>query len=43
MDEFRRQAAKLDQRMQQLSAKGVNDVHAIINLMIGYVPDLHAI
>ncbi|NHZ84142.1 transposase, partial [Massilia sp. CCM 8695] len=29
--------------MQQLSAQGVNDTHAIINLMIGYVPDLHEI
>lgn len=43
MNEFRRKAAKLDQRMQQLCAQGVNDAHAIINLMIGYVPDLHEI
>lgn len=27
--------------MQQLSAQGVNDAHAIINRMMGYVPDLH--
>lgn len=43
MNEFRRQAAKLDQHMQQLSAQGVNDAHAIINRMMGYVPDLHKI
>ena len=28
---------------QQLSAQGVNDAHAIINRMMGYVPDLHKI
>ena len=43
MNEFRRLAAKIDQHMQQLSAQGVNDPHAIINRMIGYVPDLHKI
>lgn len=43
MNEFRRLAAKLDQHMQQLSAQGVNDAHAIINRMMGYVPDLHKI
>jgi hypothetical protein len=31
MNEFRRLAAKIDQHMQQLSAQGVNDPHAIIN------------
>jgi hypothetical protein len=36
MNEFRRLAAKIDQHMQQLSAQGVNDPHAIINRMIGY-------
>ena len=36
-------AAKIDQHMQQLSAQGVNDAHAIINRMMGYVPDLHKI
>lgn len=43
MNEFRRLAAKMDQHMQQLSAQGVNDPHAIINRMMGYVPDLHKI
>ena len=41
MNELRRLAAKMDQHMQQLSAQGVNDAHAIINRMMGYVPDLH--
>ena len=43
MNEFRRLAAKIDQHMQQLAAQGVNDGHAIINRMMGYVPDLHKI
>ena len=43
MNEFRRMAAKIDQHMQQLSAQGVNDAPAIINRMMGYVPDLHKI
>jgi hypothetical protein len=43
MNEFRRLAAKMDQHMQQLSAQGVNDAPAIINRMMGYVPDLHKI
>src|SRR5665213_2197830 len=43
MNEFRRLAARIDQHMQQLSAQGVDDVHAIINRMMGYVPDLHKI
>ncbi|MEJ7805448.1 MAG: transposase [Telluria sp.] len=43
MNEFRRLAAKLDQHMQQLSAQGVNDAPAIVNRMMGYVPDLHKI
>jgi hypothetical protein len=42
-NEFRRLATKIDQHMQQLSAQGVNDAHAIINRMMGYVPDLHKI
>jgi hypothetical protein len=29
--------------MQQLAAQGVNDAPAIINRMMGYVPDLHKI
>lgn len=43
MNEFRRLAAKIDQHMQQLSAQGVNDAHAIINRMMGYVLDLYKI
>jgi hypothetical protein len=43
MNEFRRLAAKIDQHIQQLSAQGVNDPPAIINRMMGYVPDLHRI
>ena len=43
MNEFRQLAAKIDQHMQQLSAQSVNDAHAIINRMMGYVPDLHKI
>ena len=43
MNEFRRLAAKIDQHMQQLSSQGVNDAPAIINRMMGYVPDLHKI
>ena len=43
MNEFRRLAAKIDQHMQRLAAEGVNDAPAIINRMMGYVPDLHKI
>lgn len=43
MTDYRRLAAKLDQHMQQLSVQGVNDAPAIINRMMGYVPDLHRI
>ena len=43
MKELRRLAAKMDQHMQQLAAQGVNDAPAIINRMMGYVPDLHKI
>ncbi len=43
MNEFRRLAAKMDQHMQQLAVQGVNDAPAIINRMMGYVPDLHKI
>ena len=43
MHEFRHLAAKIDQQMQQLSVQGVNDAHAIINRMMGYIPDLHKI
>ena len=43
MNEFRRLAAQMDQHMQQLAAQGVNDAPAIINRMMGYVPDLHRI
>ena len=40
MNEFRQLAAKIDQHMQQLAAQGVIEAHAIINRMMGYVPDL---
>ena len=43
MNEFRRLAAKIDQHMQQLGAQGVSAPDAIINRMMGYVPDLHKI
>jgi len=43
MNEFRRLAAKIDQHMQQLAAQGVSEAHAVINRMMGYVPDLHRI
>jgi hypothetical protein len=43
MNEFRQLAAKIDQHMQRLAAEGVNDAPAIINRMMGYVPDLHKI
>jgi hypothetical protein len=43
MNEFRRLAARIDQHMQQLAAEGVSEAHAIINRMMGYVPDLHRI
>ena len=43
MNDFRRLAAKMDQHMQQLSAQGINDAHAIFNRMMGYMPDLHKI
>jgi len=29
--------------MQQLVAQGISEAHAIINHMMGYVPDLHTI
>ncbi|GEO43543.1 hypothetical protein SAE02_76910 [Skermanella aerolata] len=43
MNEFRRLAARMDQQMQQLAAEGVSEAHAIINRMMGHVPDLHRI
>jgi hypothetical protein len=43
MTESRRLAAKIDQHMQQLATQGVNDALAIINRMLGYVPNLHKI
>jgi len=43
MNEFRGLAAKMEQHMQQLAAQGVNDAHAIINRMMGYVPELQKI
>lgn len=43
MNEFCRRAAKIDQHMQPLAAQGVSESHALINRMMGYVPDLHKI
>ncbi|MGG1955037.1 hypothetical protein [Enterobacter cloacae] len=43
MNDFRRLAAKIDQHMQQLAAQNIRETHAIINHMMGYVPDLHKI
>ena len=43
MNEFRRLASRIDQHMQQLAAQGVSEAPAIINRMMGYVPDLHRI
>ncbi len=43
MNEFRRLAAKIDQHMQHLAAEGVDEGPAIINRMMGCVPDLHKI
>lgn len=43
MNEYRRLAAHMDQHIQQLFAENVTDAHAIINRMLGYVPDLHKI
>ena len=40
MNEFRQLAARIDQHMQQLAAQGVSETQAIINRMVGYVPDL---
>ena len=43
MNEFRRLAARMDQQMQQLAAEGVSEAHAVLNRMMGHVPDLHKI
>ena len=43
VNEFRRQAAKMDQHMQQLAAQGVHDAPAILHRMMGYAPELHRI
>lgn len=43
MQEFRRRAARIDQQMGLLAAQGIVDEHAILNRMMGYVPDLHEI
>jgi hypothetical protein len=42
-NELRRMAAKMELCMRQLSAEGVNDSQVIIDRMMGYVPELHAI
>jgi hypothetical protein len=43
INEFRRLGSKIDQHMQRLAAEGITDAPAIINRMMGYVPDLHKI
>ncbi|HHL2713262.1 TPA: transposase [Yersinia enterocolitica] len=43
MADFRRMAAKMDQHMQQLDVRGIKESHQIINLMMGYTPELHQI
>lgn len=43
MVDFRRMAAKMDQHMQQLDVRGIKESHQIINLMMGYTPELHQI
>lgn len=43
MNEFRRLATKIDQHMQRLTAQGVSEPYAIINRMMGCLPDLHKI
>lgn len=43
MNEFRRLAARMDQQMQQLAAEGVSEAHAVLNRMMGHLPDLHRI
>ena len=42
MHEFRRMAAAMDLRMQQLTAEGVHGL-AVIERMVGHLPDLHRI
>src|SRR5258708_38006565 len=42
MQEFRRMAAAMDLRIQQLTAEGVHGL-AVIERMIGHLPDLHRI
>jgi len=43
MQEYRRMAARMDEHMRLLKAQGITDEHAIINRMMGYVPELHEI
>jgi len=42
MQEFRRMAAAMDLRIQQLTAEGVHGL-AVIERMVGHLPDLHRI
>ena len=42
-NESRQLAARIDQHMQQLAAQGVSETRALINRMVGYVPDLHTV
>ena len=43
MTEFRGLATKIEQHMQQLAAKNINEPHLVIHHMMGYVLDLHKI
>ena len=43
MTEFRGLATKIEQHMQQLAAKNINEPHLVIHHMMGYVTDLHKI
>jgi hypothetical protein len=42
MQDFRRMAADMDQRVRQLEAEGVSG-HALIYRMVGHLPDLQRI
>lgn len=43
MVDFRRMAAKMDQHMQQLDVRGIQEPHLVIDHMMSYTPELHQI
>jgi hypothetical protein len=43
MENFRKMAAKMEQRMLQLAAQGISDVPVIMDRMMDYIPELHQI